>query len=183
MLTPVSERIERLSRLVHNEAHAEGLKPVQWEVLRFLARANPVSRSPKAVVAYLGLTKGTVSQTLLALERKGLICKSEGVGDARKVRLDLTHAGTDRLTRDPVAALEEAVCALDDKDIELLSQTLGRLFDQLILRRGGKPFGVCRTCRHFRGGQPDFCGLLNATISQEGADQICMEHELAGGQP
>ena len=59
----VAALIERLGRLTTTEAHAEGLLPVQWEVLRYLDRANRYSRTAVALTAYLGITKGTVSQT------------------------------------------------------------------------------------------------------------------------
>ncbi|HIP78057.1 MAG TPA: MarR family transcriptional regulator, partial [Kiloniellaceae bacterium] len=55
--------LERLARVLQNEAHSEGLKPTQWEALRYLSRANRFSRTPSGVTAYLGMTKGTVSQT------------------------------------------------------------------------------------------------------------------------
>ena len=38
--------LERLARVLQNEAHTGGLKPTQWEALRYLARANRFSRTP-----------------------------------------------------------------------------------------------------------------------------------------
>jgi predicted transcriptional regulator len=58
------DRLERLTRA----GEGLGLNPAQWEALRFLARANRFSRSPAAVADYLASTRGTVSQTLIALE-------------------------------------------------------------------------------------------------------------------
>ena len=40
MLSSSAHLLERLARLVHNDAHVDGLKPTQWESLRYLARAN-----------------------------------------------------------------------------------------------------------------------------------------------
>jgi len=71
----IAALIERIGRLLSTDAHAAGLLPVQWEVLRYLRRANRFSRTPAALTAYLGLTKGTVSQTLRALEGRGLVRK------------------------------------------------------------------------------------------------------------
>ena len=82
--------LERLSRVLQNESHAEGLKPTQWEALRYLERANRFSRTPSGLTSYLGMTKGTVSQTLNALERKGLIRKTADKADRRQVHIDLT---------------------------------------------------------------------------------------------
>ena len=94
--------LERIGRVLQNDAHTHGLKPTQWEALRYLGRANKFSRSPSAVTAYLGMTKGTVSQTLAALERKGLIEKSSDPADKRNIHINLTSAGDELLEEDPV---------------------------------------------------------------------------------
>ena len=67
----VAALMDRLSRAMQRAQYAGGLNPAQWEALRYIARANRYSRSPSAVAEYLGATKGTVSQTLKALEHKG----------------------------------------------------------------------------------------------------------------
>ncbi len=67
--------IERIGRLIGSESHANGLQPVHWEALRYLSKANRFSQTAAALTAYLGLTKGTVSQSLKALEAKGLVRK------------------------------------------------------------------------------------------------------------
>ena len=63
--------LERLARLMRVAEHDGDLNPAQWEALRYLARANRFSNSPAALTRYLGATKGTISQTLMALDRKG----------------------------------------------------------------------------------------------------------------
>ena len=72
--------LERLTRLMRAGEHEGGLNPAQWEALRYLSRANRFSNSPIALTRFLGSTKGTISQTIKALERKGYIAK----GPARK---------------------------------------------------------------------------------------------------
>ena len=44
-------RLERLARLIRQASHGEGLIPVQWETLRYLARANRLSNSPAGPLA------------------------------------------------------------------------------------------------------------------------------------
>ncbi|GGE40559.1 transcriptional regulator [Marinicauda pacifica] len=173
--------LERLSRVIHNDAHASGLKPTQWEALRFLARANRVSRSPGALTGFLGVTKGTVSQTLQALERKGLIEKTTADGDRRGVKLDLTPAGRTLLADDPLTDLDASLAAMPPEARDQLSTSLERLMTEMLARRGGRAFGACRTCRHFtrghREGAPYFCALLRAPLSREESEQICIEQE------
>ena len=74
--------LERLARVMRAREHEDGLNPAQREALRYLARANRFSNTPGALTRYLGATKGTISQTVMALERKGLIAKA--ARDARK---------------------------------------------------------------------------------------------------
>ncbi len=71
-----AQLIERLDRLVRSGESGHGLNPAQWEALRYLARANRFSRNPAALADYLGSTRGTVSQTLIALEQKGHVART-----------------------------------------------------------------------------------------------------------
>ena len=175
--------LERLARILQNEAHAGGLKPTQWEALRYLARANRFSRTPSALTAYLGMTKGTVSQTLGALERKGLVAKETDAADRRQVRIALTEAGGRLLETDPIDGLSQAASALPEADRAALSDSLQVLLSETLARRGGRPFGVCRNCRFFRPDDPDGaphrCALLEAPLTAEDSDQICVEQEAA----
>ena len=98
--------LERLTRLIRAGEHGGGLNPAQWSALRYLARCNRFSNSPAALTRYLGATKGTVSQTLIALERKGLIAKSARPGEARSLVLTLTPAGEKLLADDPWSVLD-----------------------------------------------------------------------------
>lgn len=177
---PVSILFERIGRILQNDAHRHGLKPTQWEALRFLARANRFSRNPGALTAYLGMTKGTVSQTLLALQKKELITKSADQKDKRAVKLSLTRQGRKLLETDPLQAIDETL----DTDIESgLRQALAKTLLSMLEQRGGRPFGLCRTCIHFRAddsrGQPHFCGLLRESLSPEDSNSICVEQEYS----
>ncbi|WP_420349252.1 MarR family winged helix-turn-helix transcriptional regulator [Pelagibius sp.] len=175
--------LERLARVLQNEAHSEGLKPTQWEALRYLGRANRFSRTPSGVTAYLGMTKGTVSQTLNALERKGLIGKRIDPQDRRQVALRLTAKGSRLLARDPIEALLRGTAGLSAEQRETLTEGLQRLLAETLRRRGGQPFGLCRTCRHFSAedpaGSPHRCRLLEVPLTEEDGGLICAEQEAA----
>ena len=69
--------LERLTRLMRAGEHEGGLNPAQWEALRYLARANRFSRTPAALADFLGTTRGTVSQTVIALERTGHLTRGQ----------------------------------------------------------------------------------------------------------
>lgn len=183
MFSSPAHLLERLARLVHNDAHAGGLKPTQWEALRYLARANRFSRSPGALTIYLGMTKGTVSQTLQALERKGLIEKQAAAGDRRGVKIDLTKAGEKLLANDPLSDLQASIDAMQKDDRQVLGASLERLMKDMLAYRGGRAFGACKTCRHFRRrhdqGAPYYCSLLSEPLSDDDSEKICAEQESA----
>ena len=177
------ELIERLARLVTNEGHAHGMKPAQWEALRFLARANRFSRTPGGLTAYLGLTKGTVSQTLMSLERAGLVEKTANPGDGRSVRLDLTEKGRALLPLDGMATIMQAFEALPPPLRASLGDGVAALVTSALAARSGRAFGICRACCHFavdaRGPGQHYCQLLKQPLEDAEAEQICQEQEAA----
>ena len=52
-----------------------GLLPVQLAMLGYLRDANRYSNMPQCLAEYLGLTKGTVSQSLKILEERGRVLR------------------------------------------------------------------------------------------------------------
>ena len=101
-----AELLDRIGRIVHGLQFSQGLNPAQWEALRFLARANRYSRSPTALAEYLGTTKGTTSQTLIALESKGAIKRSRRACDRRSVELEITRFGLDELQAQAILEMQ-----------------------------------------------------------------------------
>jgi len=177
--------MERLARLVRAREHGGDLNPAQWEALRYLRRANRYSNSPGALTLYLGATKGTISQTLMALERKGLIAKAAREGEKRSVALSLTPAGEAKLADDPWMALARQADGLGNKTRRRLAKGLRELLVAELKQGRHKSFGVCATCRFFRekgrdkeAGGPHHCMLFDAPMSVEEALQICVDHEV-----
>jgi len=166
--------------------HEAGLNPAQWQALRYLARCNRFSNSPRALTDYLGATKGTVSQTVIALERKGLVVKGPRPGERRSVALELTEAGRALLEKDPWQSVEQTAADLPAPARRLLNDCLRTLLAGELERNGLKSFGICRTCRFFEpdGGVgavegPHRCGLLGVALKEGDATRICVEHEAA----
>lgn len=178
-----AELLERLGRLIRSREHEAGLNPAQWEALRYIARANRFSRNPTALTAWFGATKGTVSQTLIALEKKGLIAKQRRAGRGRAVSLTLTGAGQGMLARDPLIDIEAASVALGG-EAGRLADNLAALLRELQEMEGAPSFGACRSCRHFaaRQGAGDLahrCRHFQADIGEDETERICIGHEPA----
>lgn len=175
--------LERIGRLLTTEAHAEGLLPVQWETLRYLARANRFSQNAAALTAYLGLTKGTVSQTLGTLENKGLLKKTVEQQDRRSKRLSLTAKGKRLLKRDPIAATSAVLADLSESGRHQLARSLEAILSARLAAQERQPFGQCRDCQYFAPqhaeGAPHYCLLLDEKLSAGDADSICYEQQPA----
>lgn len=178
-----TELLGRLGRLMTADGHVARLRPAQWEALRYLARANRFSRSPGALAAYLRSTKGTVSQTLMALERKNLIAKRADARDRRHVFLELTGDGERILADDPLARMAAAISRLAEGARARLVTELEALIRSRLAVDGGRPFGLCRECRHFRRDDPDGaphrCALLSEPLGAGDAGRICVEQQAA----
>jgi DNA-binding MarR family transcriptional regulator len=174
----VAAVLERLSRLLRQAGHAEGLMPVQWEALRYLARANRLSNSPGAMARYLGATKGTISQTILTLEKKGLLKKESRLSDVRSVILKLTEAGEAALLKDPLAPLNHDIAELGGKTRRRMARGLSDLLKQEALRQDQPLFGKCADCRYYREGTldtPHNCMLDQVDLTETEAKKTCAE--------
>jgi len=174
--------LDRLSRLTRELQFVDGLNPAQWEALRFLARANQYSRSPTALAEYLGATKGTVSQTLIALENKGLITRCKKTCDRRQVDLCLTDAGQAMLAKDPMLTLQRAAASMADDLGPHLVKGLARLLHDLQNRHHVLEFGVCQECSLFCIGsaQAGECGATGEAIPSPESEKICVNYKAAG---
>lgn len=177
--------IDRLDRLTRSSATVDGLNPAQWEALRYLARANQFSRTPAALADYLGSTRGTVSQTLIALEQKGFVARTQSTRDKRSIDLELTSQAEAMLRDDPLIALAHDLSATAGNDIDGIVTTLRAALQRAVARNDGKAFGACHTCRHFQRDigtttrAPHRCGLLDEPLSETDSREICVEQELA----
>jgi DNA-binding MarR family transcriptional regulator len=176
--------IDRIERLGRGGVQIHGLNPAQWEALRYLARANRFSRTPAGLAAYLGSTRGTVSQTLIALEQKGFVMRGANEKDRRSVALGLTAKAHDALAEDPLLGVARDLAEAAGGEVASIADTLKNALRATIRRNGGRPFGLCRTCRHFRhddaaAGGVHFCSLLKAPLSEADSRHICFEQEDA----
>lgn len=170
----------RMGRMARGLQYAEGLNPAQWECLRFLALANRHSRTPSALAAYLGSTKGTASQTVIALEGKGLLRRVRGGGDRRVTTLEVTEGGDALLNRDPLLSLGRVLAGLPHDVAQSLVIGLTRLEDELTERHGRRSFGVCAKCGHFRaanGGAFARCEKLKTDLDIGEIHRICVDFQ------
>ncbi|MBM3485490.1 MAG: MarR family transcriptional regulator [Alphaproteobacteria bacterium] len=178
-----AELIDRLSRITHTVQFAGDLNPAQWEALRFLGKANRYSMTPGALAEYMATTKGTASQTINALEAKGLVSRTRSATDRRSVHIALTAAGESLLRQDPLDVIEHAAGTLSATDQAALVAAIERLVDRLQGAIGKPTFGLCAKCAHFVptagreiacGGQ---CALTGDALGVGEVDRLCVDFE------
>lgn len=177
------DTVERLGHLLRSNLRqagaSNGLQPMHLQALLYLNEANRYSNTPQALAEYLGLTKGTVSQSLLLLARRRLIARHADEKDGRLVRLALTDKGKEVLKELAVSnawrdALQQASPARLSSATKVLKEALATLQS----KSGQKTFGVCVTCRHnlHIGPRSYVCGLTKEKLSSREVSKICREH-------
>jgi len=182
------ELVGRLGNVMRAEARRVGaeeqLAPVHVEALVYLASANRYSNTPQALSEYLGLTKGTISQSLLLLDRRGLIERYQDDIDRRVVRLRLSATGEQFLyDAQPQLSWIHATRDISPNRIRNAVSALRETLSTLQANIGGSPFGTCLGCRHFErlSARAYRCGLIGDRLSGPDTRKICWLFELKGG--
>lgn len=171
----IRDLLERIVRINAAGEWSDDLSPTQLSVLSYLVQANRFSRAPSQVAEFMATTRGTISQTLKVLARKGLIEKIPSQTDRRWASYQVTNVGLQALAN--AGGLEDVLNGLDCQTSDALTTGLETLIRHALAARGYRPFGICKACRHFKqkksGG---FCSLLREELSSQDANQICHEY-------
>lgn len=182
--TNLFKLIERITNLVRSEERkkyaAIGLQPVHVQVLEYLATCNRFSDTPAAVAEFLGLTKGTVSQSIQVLERKTYLTKTPDSSDGRVVHLALSEEGARLLDElKPIDVFEQAQHMVNGKGFATLEAALNAVLVELQKANNAKSFGVCHSCVNFiETADHYYCKLTKLPLSPQEANKICREHVL-----
>jgi len=180
----IYEYLERIANLLRTDTRkagvGKGLQPVQMEALHYLSSCNRYSNTPAAVADYLGLTKGTVSQTLGVLENVGFIEKLPDLKDRRVVHLKVTERGAAVVGElIPPAILQAAMAQAPEAEQDFILDALERVLRAMQRANQLRTFGACQTCRYHQvaEGGARRCGLTGEILLAADIDKICREHE------
>lgn len=180
----IHNQIERLSNLLRTESRKQltgyGLQPVQLEVLHYLSVCNRYSNTGKGVAEYLGQTKGTVSQSIKVLERKGLVTKHIDNTDKRIVHLVITNSARKLLKNTVPASIFSNACKrITKQSMSQITSALTSLLMAVQKANGLKTFGVCYTCRYNKilNDGNYLCGLTKEVLTSKEVQLICREHD------
>jgi DNA-binding MarR family transcriptional regulator len=180
--TTVFDVIERMSALIRSEERKKctefGLQPVHLQVLDYLSRCNKYSDTPASLTNYLGMTRGTVSQTVLLLEKKSYVKKTTDTIDRRVIHLSLLPEGKAMLGQArPSELFNQASDFLKQDELGHYDETMVNMLSALQKSNKSHSFGLCKTCQYFTL-LPDghLCGLTKEQLTEEDSGKICQEH-------
>lgn len=181
--TDIYELIECMTALIRSEERKRctelGLQPVHFQVLNYLSRCNKYSNTPAAVANYLGMTRGTVSQSLMILEKKNYVEKVQDLNDRRVVHLHLLPEGAEVLKQArPANLFDSATHILSTAPVEADANVFQQALTALQKANQSQSFGVCKTCRNFSEENGEyFCRLTQEKLTETDSQKICQEHK------
>ena len=127
---------------------------------------------------FLGLTKGTVSQSLKILENKALIIKVKDKKDKRITHLNVTEAGHEFLMKTcPPQKFTDAIAGLSVDEGFETKTLLTKILSNYQYATGRTAFGVCQYCKFNRKTSDGvFCDLTKEALSSDDIMLICREY-------
>lgn len=107
-----------------------GLLQGRWWVLVLLMREENGIALPSTLADKAGVSRATMTGLIDGLERDGLVKRIFDTGDRRKISIQLTDAGQDRLDQvmpDYYVRLRQCMAGVSEEERELLNIVLGKL--------------------------------------------------------
>lgn len=173
----IAELLVHVGRAARSEDAGSGLTAAQWTCLRFFARANGSTRTPSGFASFQATTRGTASQIVKSLERKGLVVGTRSDRDRRSVSFDLTERGHTMLADDPLRDLIDLIDGLAAAERDSFLTTLSRLAVSLALQREVPVFGTCQDCSHFaRSGGTAYCACMAEELASVDIIKLCASY-------
>ena len=180
----ICDLIELMATLIRSEERKRcselKLQMVHFQVLEFLSLSNKYSDTPAAIANYFGMTRGTVSQSLIILENRGYIKKIQDHDDKRIFHVQLLEPGINTLRKAKPADFFEKASEILSKDSPNTTDGEEIFIKALIaLQKANNSysFGVCKTCKNFTlKSSGSFCDLTQEELSTNDRQKICQEH-------
>jgi len=179
----VFDLIEYIAALIRSEERKRctelKLQMVHFQILGFLSQCNKYSDTPAAIANYLGMTRGTVSQSLNLLEKRELIEKRQDQIDKRIYHVQLLKKGLDTLNKaKPTELFKKAAIILEKNSSVLCGEDIFiKALTALQKANNSQSFGICKMCKNFTTKSTGFfCELTQENLSKSDSEKICQEH-------
>ena len=185
----ISEGLTRIAIAMRSDewskAEKAGLKPTQLAILELLAGRD--SARVKEIAAHLGVSQPTATDSIAALERKGLVAKASAHGDKRATAIRITAEGKAAFgSVSPIeTAAMEAARSLSPGEQEGLLLSLVKMIRHLQEADAIPIQRMCTSCRYFRpyqhsgAAKPHHCNFVNAAFGSNELRIDCRDHETA----
>lgn len=165
------------------QATDEGLSAVQAQALSLLTRDGAVEMGELA--SRLALTPATVSDSVAALERRGLVRREPVVQDRRRVRVRPTPRGkrVGRALASWPELFQQGIAGLSQVEKELFLRVMIRMILSLLAKGAIQQARMCVTCTYFRphahgdAERPHHCALVDVPLGPASLRLDCPDHE------
>lgn len=155
--------------LFQASAQEHGLSATQLQLLHYISyHPDPLHRRGAFMAREFNVTKATVSDSIKALEQKGLVQKITDERDTRSFILSLTPRGEaiKAATAGVTRPLETTMGMLLPEQKEQLTHTLFELIHRLNAAGVVSPQRMCLNCRHYSGDRRNdhYCHLIGQPL-------------------
>jgi len=179
----IFDLIEYMAALIRAEERKKcttlKLQMVHFQILEYLSYCNKYSDTPAAISNYLGITRGTISQTLIILENKGFIKKNQDKTDKRVFHIQLLDKGINTLNKAKPTELFIQAAIILEKNTSLIDNEIVFIQALTALQKANSSysFGICNTCKNFsKKASGFFCELTQEKLTKRESEFICQEH-------
>lgn len=119
--------LERFVRDIYPAKQSSAIQPLQWSILRFLARSPTDRCEVRWIAKFLGLTRAPVTRAIATLENRNLVTQETSGVDARTKTVTLTELGFEALRNDPIVLAAERLHILPEADQEQFIRSIRTL--------------------------------------------------------
>lgn len=190
----IGELLLQLGKGMLAERESDRLTSAQWLALRFFSRANVFSRTLSGLATYQATTRGTASQTIKSLERRGYLVREGSPYDRRSSILTVTDKARRLISEDPLASVFNDIDTLDEVKQKLLRDMLRQLVGQLGgSARRRQAVGCCRDCIFLlirklkaqgEGARTSFlCTCIGLPVSEQELGLLCISFQAKAATP
>ncbi len=110
--------LERFVRDIYPAKQSSAIQPLQWSIMRYLARMPADRCEVRWIAQFLGLTRAPITRAIATLEARKLVSQQTSADDARTKTVTLTENGADTLAQDPILVAAERIRTLSETDQE-----------------------------------------------------------------
>lgn len=172
-------RLSRAIRKIYNQiGFLEGLNPLQIQILEFLSRQKKRKITINSIAEEMEVSEATVSDSIKALEHRGLLKKTIDNLDKRIRYVEITREGNYVLNQiENKVKMEFPDLSLEEKQalLVLLHHLTFQFFKSGYLTKAK----ICFSCVYYERLKHNqhYCNLLKETLTPENLQYDCPDHQ------